>query len=210
MGVPIASRQGFRVGLVSGKVVTVLTEDEAAWFNEARDTYLAQTRFTEHTDKQDLDRLLVHELMIYRWTHWIAAGMDYDDNLVDENALQRNIKLYSDQITRIKESMGLTKKARDDKSDKQSLGDYIVNLKARAKEFGIHREEQLDKALELLNELFTVVGAFSRSDEEEREKLGFSSEKEIVDWIRDVAEPEYRAIDEYFRKNQQRYWVKEL
>ena len=208
--VSIATRQPHRVKLVTGRVISVLTQEEASWFNTARDTYLRQTKFTEHTDMQDLDRLLVHELMVYRWTCWISAGVDYDDNVADEHDLQRNIKLYSDQITKIKESMGLTKKARDERAEKGNFAEYLTNLKARAKEFGIHREEQLDKALELLNELFAVVGAFDRSDAQEREKMGFKDEAEILKWIREVAQPEYQALDDYFRANQQRYWVRDL
>lgn len=210
MSVSIASRQPHRVKLVTGKVISVLNAEEASWFNNARDTYLQQTKFTEHTDMQDLDRLLVHELMVYRWTCWISAGVDYDDNAADEHDLQRNIKLYSDQIIKIKESMGLTKKAREEKANKGNFADYLTTLKARAKEFGIHREEQLDKALELLNELFAIVTAFERSDEEEREKMGFKNEKSILEWIVNTAQPEYQALDDYFRANQQRYWVRDL
>lgn len=200
----------YSVKLCSGKTLPVLTEEERDWFNQSRDTYVEQTHFTEHTDLMDLDRLLALELMIYRWTYWLASGVDYNENVVEEETIQRNIKLYSDQIIKIKESMGLTKKARDDRAKGDNFADYLNDLKLRAKEFGIHRERQLDKALELLNELFAVVGSFERSDKEEREKMGFPDEASIVGWIVDVAKPEYEEIDQYFRKNSQRYWVKSL
>lgn len=196
--------------LVSGQPIKVMTQAEKTWFESTRDDYLKQAHFTEATDLRDLDRLLVHELMVYRWTTWIAAGVDYEQHLIEEQELQRNIKLYSQQITDIKDSMGLSKKARDQASDKGTVADYVTDLKARAKTFGIHREHQLTKALALMEELSTVVGTFMRSDEEERKKLGFEDEEEILKWIIEVMLPEYREIDAHFRKNEQRYWVRDF
>lgn len=197
-----------KVKLVSGETVTVMTEAEKRWFEATRDSYLEQTKFTETTDLRDLDRLLVHELMIYRWTTWIASGQDYDGHMTDDADLQRQIKLYSDQINAIKASMGLSKKARDAAADKGTVAEYISELKSRAKAFGLMREDQLIKALALFEELSTVVGTFLRSDKEEREKMGFETEAEIIDWVWNTAIPEYRRIDEHFRQNTQRYWTK--
>ncbi len=206
----VTTRSNFKVKLVSGRIISVLTRAEKDWFESSRDLYLAQTRFTENTDKMDLDRLLSLELMVFRWTNHLAAGVDYEDQAIDEGSLQRDLKLYSDQITKVKESMGLTKKARDDKAKQGNFADYLTELKSRAKEFGLHREEQLDKALELFNELSAVVSAFDRADGEEREKMGFKDEAAVLQWIRETAIPEYQAIDAYFRQNQQRYWVRTL
>lgn len=198
------------VQLVSGEKVNVLSDSEVRWFNATRDDYLSQTKFTETTDLRDLDRLLVHELMIFRWTQWLARGGDYDGLEVDEHVIRRSMREYSEQITKIKESMGLNKKARDLASSEGDLSSRWANLTRRAKEFGVHREEQLKTALVLMNELSTVVGTFDRSDQEERLKVGFTDEAEIVDWIRTIMLPEFRKVDEHFRKNQQRFWVREL
>lgn len=210
MSANITTRTNFKVKLVSGRIINVLTQAEKSWFESSRDLYLQQTRFTENTDKMDLDRLLSLELMVYRWTNHLASGLDYEDQAIDESSLQRDLKLYSDQITKVKESMGLTKKARDDKAKQGNFADYLTELKSRAKEFGLHREEQLDKALELFNELSAVVQSFDRADTEEREKMGFRDADEVLKWIRDTALPEYRAVDDYFRANQHRYWVRQL
>lgn len=198
------------VELVSGEKLKLLSSDEQSWWNATRDKYLAETKFTETTDLRDVDRLLSLELMVYRWTVWMAQDVDYDGDVIDAEKLQRNLKLYSDQITKVKDSMGLSKKARDEKERAGDFSTYLTNLKARAKEFGIHREKQLDKALQLMNELLAIVGAYDRSDDEERKKIGFETEADIVDWIRSTADPEYRAIDAHFRANQQKYWVREL
>lgn len=199
-----------KVKLVSGKHIEVKTALEAEWFNETRDQYTKQTKFTETTDLRDLDRLLAHELMIFRWTQWLASGSDYDGDLIDENEIRKNLKEFSDQINKIKETMGLNKKARDAATAEGNFAAWIADLKQRAKIFGIHREKQLTKALVLMKELSAVVRSFDRSDEEERQKNGFETPEEIVDWIRNIMLPEFDVIDEHFRKNQQTYWVRDL
>ena len=199
-----------QVRMVSGKVTQVQTDQEAEYFEESRDAYLKQTKFTENTDLKDLDRLLVLELMTFRWTQHLAAGVDYDGDMVNEKQLTADIKLYSDQINKIKESMGLSKKAREEAMADGNFSAWLTDLKARAKLFGIHRENQLTKAMVLMNELSTIVGTYDRSDAEERRKTGFESEAEIVEWCRNTMLPEFRAIDEYFRAHSQRYWVREM
>lgn len=185
-------------------------DEEALWFEATRDAYMSEAQYTEATDIRDLDRLLVHELMVFRWTKYLGSGRDYDGMLVDEQELQRNVKLYSDQITKIKESMGLTRKVRDAAANAESVADYLANLKARAKQFGVHREKQLDKALTLFEELSAVVGAFQRSSPEERKKIGFETADDVLEWITETAIPEYRELDEHFRRDGQRYWVRDI
>lgn len=188
-----------------------MTEVEARWFTQSRDTYMAQTRFTETTDLRDLDRLLIMELMIFRLSQHLAQGKDYFGfDIEDEALLRRNIREYSEQITRLKSSMGLTKSARDEANNSGDWATVWTNLRIRAKEFGIHRENQLTKALVLMNELSSILGAYDRSDKEERQKLGFENETEIVDWIRQTMMPEFKAVDEHFRTHSQKYWIREM
>lgn len=203
-------RQLHHVDLVSGKLAQVQTKEEADWFKETRDAYLGQLRFTENTDLADLDRLLIHELLIFRWTQWITSGTDYDGDMVDDKRVSADIKAYSDQINKIKESMGLNKKARDAAANDGDFATWIADLKSRAKIFGIHRERQLTKALVLMQELSAVIGVFDRSDAEERERIGFKTEKDVLDWVRNTALPEYHAIDAYFTEHEQRYWIRDL
>lgn len=195
---------------VSGEPFRVLSAAEARWFIDSRDSYLKQTKFTETTDLRDLDRLLVQELMVFRLSQYLSAGHDYDELGIDETLLRRNVREYSEQITRLKESMGLTKRARDDALAGGDLNAYITNLQQRAQIFGVHRENQLKRALVLVNELSAIIGSFDRSDNEERHKLGFEDEKEIVEWIRNTMLPEYKEIDDHFRENEQKYWIREM
>jgi hypothetical protein len=199
-----------KVKLVSGEEITVLTPAEARWFESSRDTYMTQTKFSETTDLHDLDRLLFMELMVYRLSTFLAAGVDYDGFEIDETLLRRNVREYSEQITRTKNAMGLSKSVRDAAANTGDLSEYISNLKARAKIFGVHREKQLTKALVLMNELSGIIGSFDRGDDEERARLGFTTEKEIVQWVRTRMLPQYKEIDTHFRENEQRYWVRDM
>lgn len=208
---PSATYAPCEVTLVSGDKATVLTAEEADWFDRSRDAYLEQTRFTEQTDLADLDRLLTLELMVYRWRQFLFSGYDYHgDELEDEAKLVDRVKYYSDQINKLKESMSLNKKARDDAANEGSFALKYADLKAKAKIFGIHRVNQVSKTLSLFEELSMIVSSFYRSDTEERRKLGFETEADIVQWVRDIALPEYRRLDAFFREHEQRYWIRTL
>ncbi len=198
------------VRMISGAELTVLTESERTWFETSRDTYLEQTKFTQTTDLRDLDRLLSLELAVFRMTQHVAAGQDYDGYEIDEVLTRRNLREYSEQINRVKSSMGLNKAARDEAASGGDVSAFISDLKSRAKIFGIHREKQLGRALVLMNELSAIVGAYDRSDAEERARLGFTDEKEILEWVRQRMLPEYKELDEHFRENDQRYWIRSM
>lgn len=198
------------VRLVAGEEIVVLTAAEARWVNQTRDHYLEQTRFTAATDLRDLDRLIVMEFMVYRYTQYLSSGKDYDDfPIEDERALRVGVRELSDQINKLKTTMGMTKAARDEAASSGDVAGFLNDLLQRAKIFGVHREEQLTKALTLMNELSAILGAYDRSDEEERAKLGFRTPDEILAWIREIMLPEYQAIDAHFRENVQRYWARD-
>jgi hypothetical protein len=200
----------FLVKLCSGEDLLVMTEVEQRWFNQTQEKYLSETKFTENTDLQDLDRLLGLELMLFRWNQHLAGGYDYHQNLVDDDLLRKQIKDQSEAITRLKSSLGLDKKSRDAALNEGNFSAWFADVKRRAKLFGMHRENQLNVALSLMQELSGIVGAFDRSDEEERKKLGFESESQIVAWIREDMLPKFHEVDEYFIENEQKLWKRDL
>ena len=193
----------------SGAVFELVHESEQEYWNQARDRYLDQFKFDNISDLQDLDRVLNGEIMSFRWGSWLAREADYDGRSIDEIAdkIQKK-KLETDKETRmLKEKMGLNRAHRQD-SEQQSIADYLQSLLRRGQEFGIHRDEQIAKSIDLLHELFTQVGLYLRSDEEERAHMKVQPQ-DIMKWIVEVAQPEFEAIDDAFRKNQ-RLWIKEV
>lgn len=201
--------QRIPVSTPGGSVIEVLGQMEADFYERSAKHYQDENEFTNASDVLDLDRLLFYELQVFRMGYWLARGTDYDGMDISPVELRRHLKETSDQLSKVKSDLGLTKAARD-KAQAESVGAYLVELKQRAKEFGIHREKQLGKALELTKQLFAIVSAFDRADKVEREKLGFRDEAEVLEWIRGTMKPEFDIVDDYFRQNQQRYWVRDV
>jgi hypothetical protein len=200
------------VTTLNGHNIDLLTEAESRYFNEARTKYLSEFTFTNASDLRDLDRLLLFEVQMFRWQTQLAEGVDYDGLFLDASAetnLRRSIKETAPMISLIQDSLGLTKAQRD-KDQHESVGSYIVQLQQRAKEHGIRREKQAGKAIELLNQVFSMTGAYKRSNDKEKLKLGFESAEDIVDYILEVVRPEYDAIDAAYRATSQKFWVRTL
>lgn len=207
--VRLVSDQPIVVVGASGATFELVHDSEQQYWNKARDRYLDQFKFDNISDLQDLDRVLNGEIMSFRWGSWLAREADYDGRSIEEiqDKIQKK-KLETDKETRmLKEKMGLNRAHRQD-SEQQSIADYLQNLLRRAEEFGVHRDTQIAKAIDLLHELFTQVGLYMRSDEEERSHLRVRPE-DIMKWVTEVAQPEFEAIDEAFRKNQI-LWIKEV
>lgn len=201
-----------RVQTNTGSTFEVQGDAERDFWRNQKKKYEDEHKFTAATDHADLDRLLFLELMNYRATVWLSSGRNYFGEIltpVEVNECRKVIRENSPLISTIKNDLGLTKNQRD-REQFESVGRYINDLKARAREHGVKREKELTKALCLVKELFSLVGTFDRSDEVERQKLGLESEADILDWVRTRMKPEFDQIDAYFRQNHQKFWVKTI
>lgn len=187
--------------------VTVLTDAEAAWFEDVRDRYQTEYKFENVADLQDLDRLLILELLSYRFSSFMLIGHDYDGLDFDDKGLRDHKGKIDQEIRLLKQHMGMNRKNRIE-SEQESVGEYLKNVLRRAEEFGIHRDKQVNKAFDLLQEILKRVGLYYRCDEEERRHLGVDADQ-ILLWIEQVAKADFEAIDDAFRKNQ-KIWVKEV
>lgn len=201
----------YQVRQLNGHVLEVMGEHERDFYVGQQRRYLDENRYTAASDLADLDRLLFLELLDFRWRSWLARGSDYDGPLSPsaEEQLRKNLKENSPLISQIKNDLTLTKNQRD-KEQAESVGAYINELKKRAKEHGVRRERQLTRALALVNELFSLVGTYQRSNQLERSKIGLERPEDILDWITNHMRPQYDEIDNYFRTHSQRYWLGRL
>lgn len=197
----------YTVQTPTGSDFNLQTQEEADWYESRRDRYLTDNHFTNVSDLQDLDRLLVLEVMLYRWALWMGQGFDYLYSRVDENQLKNNLKDYSTEVRLIKASLGIDKLTRD-KDKGESLSDYVDKLLERAKVFGYHRNAQYELTVTKFYQLRSMVMTYDRCDTEERELLDLSLES-IVEWIKaDVIEP-FDQLQADFRKEQS-MWVREM
>lgn len=191
----------------TGGELNLQTVEEADWYERRRDRYINDNAFPNVSDLQDLDRLLVLELMVERWSRWISQGFNYQVARVDERELKDNIKGYSTEIRLLKASLGIDKATRD-KEKGESLADYVASLLERAKIFGYHRNAQYELAVTKFYQLHTMVLTYDRCDEEERNQLGLSQDT-IIEWIRDHIITEWDAMSEAFRK-EQAIWIRDM
>jgi hypothetical protein len=113
----------------------------------------------------------------------------------------------STELRQLKKQLGLDKATRDKEKGDDSIPNYLQNLLIRAREFGVMREKQLDKALELFQQLRALVTLYQNCDEVERRELNVTVD-DLMEWMTTIAFPEFEAVDAYFREHQQRLWIR--
>lgn len=190
----------------SGTQTSVLTEREASFYNTMSRRYQEDNSFKNISDLSELDRILIMELMSFRWSQWILLETDYDGRKVDPANLQNYIEKYSKEIRGIKKDLGMDKSSRN-KDKESSIADYIQNLQRRAKEFGVTRNEQAVKAITILKELEGLVTLHFNSTESERKEFKCTA-ADIMEHIQ-VRAREFDEIDEALRA-EQKYWIREI
>lgn len=203
-----SDEHGFVVTLPSGAPFRGgLSEDEAKYLDDRAKRYVDDNHFVNVSDLQDVDKLVIYELLIMRWSQQIATGFNSDGTVIDDEELRKSMKDLSGELRQLKKALGVDKQTRDKERGEDSVAAYIANLRRRAREFGIKRDEECDKALELFNQLKALVALHDNADEIEARELKATT-KDVIDWIRDVAIPEYDRIDEWFRNQPegQKYW----
>lgn len=199
--------QLFTISTPSGSELHLQTQEEADWYESRRDRYTSDNHFPNVSDLQDLDRLLMLEVLSYRWGLWMAQGFDYLYTRVDEGMLKNSIKEYSVEIRLLKASLGIDKATRD-KDKGESLSDYTDNLLERAQVFGYHRNEQYAMAVTKIYALRSMVKTYDRCTDEERRILDLSQDS-IFEWIRQEMLKPWDEMSEAFRKSQT-MWIREM
>lgn len=190
----------------TGSDLKVQGKVEQQYYNRQKKLYLEQNKFEDVSDLADLDALLMHELLDFRYSTQLASGETYDGiSLVyaAEEQLRQNKLAEAKVIGELKRQLGLTRASRDASSG--STADYIKELLKRAKEFGVNRDNQIVKAITLAMELTSIVETYDRSNTVERQVVGIEDEKDIVDWVRKTFIPGFAAVDLAFRESQ-RLW----
>lgn len=199
------------VKLPSGGVFWVYGREVKYW-NDRVQRYMQDNHFTNIADLQVLDRIIMLELFAWRWGIWVSQQHDYWHEPIDEKEVQRQIKDASAELRALTSALGIDKVTRDKVRGEDSTAKFIENLKIRAREFGVMRENQLAKAIELFQELKAKVTLLDGTTDDERLELNRempASPEEILRWVREEAIPMFDAIDDHFKKNQQRFWIRE-
>lgn len=183
-------------------------EQEVEYFNERCSQYLSDNDFQNISDFQDVDRLLITELLIYRWGRWIVTQHDYWNDPVDENSLQKSLKEHSAEVRQLKKSLGLDRETRERERGENSVENYLARLRQRAKNFGYMRNKQSAMAIELWMDLRAMITLHNGCDEKEKVEQGVQVD-DILRWLQEVAFPRFDAIDIEFRK-EQGTWIRDM
>jgi hypothetical protein len=195
----------YEVQTPSGARLPVLTEGEVEYYEDRARRYTSDHKFSTVTDLQDLDRVLSTELMLHRYDVWLALGNDYWGQAVSERDLLRYVKDLSTSLQTLKKSMGLDKATRD-KDQGADFVSWLEDVRRRAKEFGVMREEQLSVGITLFHEIKAKVQTYRNADRIEREELGLQPEA-VLDWMWNDVFPRFDKVDEHFRTKSQKYWT---
>lgn len=196
------------VTLPSGALFSVHIK-EFQYFKDRCTKYQTDNDFQNVSDYQDLDRLMVSELLCYRWGLWISNQRDYWGETVDENTLQKSLKEHSAELRQLKKTLGLDRETREKVRGEDSVENYLAQLRLRAKHFKHDlRYPQAAKAIELFMELKGVVTLHINCDEKERIHQGVTADQ-VINWLVEEAFPKFDKIDAGFRKEQET-WIHKL
>lgn len=198
------------VVLPSGALFKVHSSEED-YFTDRVTRYMDDNHFTNVSDLQDLDRVLIGEVLIWRWGQWVMQGRNYWGDPIDDTAMQKSIKEMSNELRQVKGSLALDKVSRDRQRGEDSVSAYLANLRTRAMQFGIKRNKEQDKALELFHQLKSLVTLYDNCTDDERIERKVTMDH-IFYWMREVAFPEFERIDEHFRREgpeAQKAWIQD-
>lgn len=207
-----AGTERLSVTTVAGFELPVLEAAEKLFYETVQGKYRTEYVMTDPSDIADLDAVLTYELMVYRLSMQLGRGYDASQMPLsprDMAQLQRTLREASEHLAKLKDSLGVSKSARD-KAAGEDTASYIRNLLVRAKEFGIHRDEESVEAIVLMHEVGSVAGTYMRSNEFERTKTDYKTAEDVVAWINDTVYPRFKELDEKFRDQQQRLWIGSL
>lgn len=173
-------------------------KSEVDGFNDRMQRYQDDNKFTNHSDLSDLDRLLVLEQLVLRWSNWLSTGYNYRGDRVNDKETHEQIKNLSGEVRNIKKSLTIDKESRDKQKAHDDVSAYIANLKFRAKHFGYKRNEEFAAMMEIFQELRAKVGLYERTDDRDRKEQKVNLE-DIHKWLRDECFPLLDEIDRKFR-----------
>jgi hypothetical protein len=192
----------------AGGDCVVLTDEEERMFRDLVRRYQTDNKFQNISDLQDLERIIHLEVMSFRYMNWLTEDQDYAGEMIDARALARTITEFSGELRQLKKAIGIDKVSRQ-KDSQVDVASYIDNLKTRALQFGVHRENQLTMALTLTNDLIAMITLHDNCTPQERVDLKVGTE-DIIRWIRETYIPEYQEIDKHFINTSQKYWVRDM
>lgn len=198
---------GIDVELPSGEHYNVLTTSEEAYVQDRVRRYMSDNKFVNVTDLADVDKIVVFELLIHRFTLWVGRSRNYFDDEINVMQYSAKIQEFSGEVRQLKRALGLDKVTRDKTSGDDSVAARWDNLLQRAKEFGYARNEIYNQIIEAFKRCEGMLIFHDNADEMERKEQHCEAE-DVLAVLREAVD-QVNAVDEKFRFETQRMWVKD-
>lgn len=196
----------------SGYQLPVQNVNEQQFYERLRDQYKASFSFTDPSDILDVDQVLIMELSVVRLSTMLARNRDANGDPMTpavSNQVTRQLRDTRTALAKMKTDLGISRASRAE--GEEDPAEYLQTLVRSAREFGMHRLEQVNLAIALMYGIVDVAGTWKRSDEFERSKTPYRTAEDIVDWILS-ADVHGKLVehDKAFRENKQRLWIGKL
>ena len=137
----------------------------------------------------------------------LSNGTDYNGDIVSMTDLKKDVRDYSKEIRETKAALGADKKSRD-AAKGGTTANFINKLLLSAVDFCMKRNEEVIKAYTLWKQLDGLLTFHDNCLPGERTEFA-CHEEDIIQFIRDKR-IEFDEIDDKFRNERQRYWIREL
>jgi hypothetical protein len=153
----IQADEGIAVTLPSGATYYVHTDGEEHYLRDKITRYLSDNHFVNISDMQEIDRMITFELLIHRWSMWLARGKDYWNDPINTKQYSDMVQDYSREVRQLKKALGVDKTSRDKTRGDDSIAALWDNLLRRAREFGYMRNEQMVQVITSFHRIKAMI-----------------------------------------------------
>lgn len=197
---------GIEVILPSNATFRVLTTSEAQYVTERVERYQADNKFVNISDLQDVDKMILYEMFLWRWSMWQSMNEDYWGNDIQPKTLADQISNLSGELRQLKRMLGIDKVARDRVRGDDSIPVYLDQLAFRAEQFGIMRDEQHAQVITSFQRISGLLTYHDKCTDDERLEFHCTA-ADLIEVLR-AEITKFEAIDEKFRHTQQKMWIR--
>lgn len=208
---PVTYDPAFEVELPSGAPFFAMDQAGYVYLSRVIDAYVETYKFDNISDLQTVDQIVLGEFNVWRWNQEMAGVIDRYGLPVDVIETRRRVNETTTQLRQLRRQLGIDRPARDRAKGEGSIPHYWQLLTERAHLFGIMRNKQACRAVELANQLVALHTANKNCASEKERNLIHVADRDIVAWIGEVFIPSFAEIDEAFRNTPetgQRYWIR--
>ena len=164
-----------------------------------------QHKFGNPLDLEDVDTIVRLGVLAKKYQDELLNPPNDED--FNEDKTQKRLSDCIDTSSRLKKALGIDRVTRESGRN-EDLGTYIDKLLSRAQEFGIRRNDEAAAAIEWLQDVISKAQLWQNANKEEQEILNARAE-DILSYILETVEPEFRKIDDTFRQEHQRFWIED-